>query len=114
MSTLLSMTRDNNGYVVYSLIPPIDIKSALLIQNDEDSFTIPANFQNWVIIFSYDPGLRVFVAHNGTASVPAADFSDGNSVLLPSEWTVQAGDTISCITPDTTCLITVSLYAIQP
>jgi hypothetical protein len=102
MSTKLCMTRDINGYNAFGLIPTYDIYAASLTANAEQHFTVPANFQYWLAIFTYSPGTNVWVDFSGTATVPGGTIGLFTSVLNPAGRMVKGGSVISFITSDAT------------
>ncbi len=112
MTTLFNMTRDINGYNGFGLMPADDKQSTTLSANAAQSFVVPSNFPYWLAIFEIDPGLRVFVAHNTTATLPNSSFGSGVSDLNPTAWRVKAGDTLSFITPDASAYVVVPMYAL--
>ncbi len=112
MSQKFIMTRDINGFNGFGLRVCLDIWSVQLSANTEQHFTVPSNHKNWIAIFSYDPGLRVFVAVGQTAAVPGGSIGTGTSALNPTAKQVVLGDVISLITPDTSAFVTVELYAL--
>lgn len=101
MSTKFSMTRDINGYNGFGILPTQDAFAAALAAGVADSVTVPANYQNWIAIFSFSPGSSVWVSFNDTAVSPAGAFAASTSVLNPSARQVKAGDVISFYTDDT-------------
>ena len=102
MSTKLSMTRDINGYNAFGLLPTYDIQAGALAANTEQHFTVPANNEYWLAIFTFQSGASVWVDFTGTATVPASSVASVNTVLNPSGRQVKAGSVISLITSDTT------------
>jgi len=100
MSTKFSMTRDINGYNGFGILPTYDIYSGALVATVADNMTVPANYPNWIAIFSYTPGASVWVCVNGTAAAPVGAIASGSSALNPSARQVKAGDVISFYTDD--------------
>lgn len=96
MTTKLNFGRDIQGYNAFA--PPIstDKYSATLAAAGNSTVTIPSNFQNWIVSFSFQPGSDIWVAYNTSAAPPAgATFASTNSELLPGSRTVTAGTTIN-------------------
>lgn len=113
MSTFFNMTRDINGYNGFGLDFSDDNHQMILESNVEQNFTVPENYKNWVIIFSYNPGASVWVARNETAEIPIGNIAPTLSQLNPSARRVSGGDIISLITADSsTDQVGVSLYAL--
>lgn len=117
MTTSLNMVRDMNGFNTFGLQFSDTGFQTTLAANVAQSFTVPTISNvgqgNYLAIFSFDPGLRIFVARNATAVVPGGSFSSTVSELNPTSRFVIVGDVISFITPDTTAYVNVKLYAIQ-
>lgn len=113
MSTKFILTRDINGYNGFGLPFAEDNRTATLTVGVAASYTVPSNYENWIAIFGIEPGANVWVAIGATASVPAGNtFAASASQLNPVGRLVSAGDVISCITPDATANVSISLYAI--
>lgn len=113
MSTQLLFGRDAGGYNAYAPAFSTNKFSATLTTGSEQTITVPSNFTNWIVVFSFEPGTVVWVALNATAAVPAgATFASTTSELNPSTRTVKAGDVIHLITSSTSADVGVSLYAV--
>jgi hypothetical protein len=96
------MTRDINGYNAFGITPSYDIEAGGLAANTEQHFTVPANYPNWLAIFSYTPGANIWVSVNGTALAPTGAFASSSSALNPAGRQVKSGDVLSFITADAT------------
>lgn len=112
MSTKFNMIRDISGYNGFGIIPTYDIQGCSLTANVAQTFTVPSNYANWIVIFSYTPGANVFVSFTTTAAVPSGSVSTITSVLNPSARAVKGGSTFSVITPDATAPYIVAEYQI--
>jgi len=96
--------KDDNGQVTY-LVNPRNytlIESATLVVNTNTTFTVPdlgnASAAK-LVIFSYTPGVDVYVALNNAASSPSSSsFSQTNSDHLPPGWMLNTGDVINVLT----------------
>jgi hypothetical protein len=97
MSIFLNFGRDVQGYNAYAPQLSKDMYSAAIASGASQSITVPSNFTNWIAVFSFQPGSDIWVSVNHTATPPAgATFASTNSMLLPAQLSVQAGNTISC------------------
>lgn len=115
MSTQLNFQKDMQGQNSYS--PPFsdDGFEANLNSGVEATVTVPSNFQNWTAVFSIQPGSRVWVAKNATATSPSSgSFVANVSELNPTSRFVQKGDVLHFITPDTTAMVGVKFYYTLP
>lgn len=113
--TILALTTDINGKTTYSIAPSDNMVSAHLVEDTAITFTVPTAYKFYELNFSLDPGLRIWVSYNGQTAAypPSASFSSTSSELNPSARTVPGGTVISCITPDTSAMIGVSMYGIR-
>jgi len=111
MSVQFNSFRDQAGNAAYAPQFTSDNYNVQLAESIAQSLTVPSNFNQWVAVFSFDPGLRIFVANNTTATVPGSSFAQSASQLNPGARVVNAGDVLSFITPDVSAFITVSFYA---
>ena len=114
-ATKFSMTRDVAGMNGFGIPFTLTARSAILAANVEQNFTVPSNYPNWIAIFSYSPGVAVWVDGIGTAVVPVGAFSATTSELNPAARYVKAGDVLSFITSDITGPgVSVMLYVVPP
>ena len=113
MTTIFNMTRDINGYNGFGLIPADDIQDTTLLQNIAQTFTVPSNFSKWIAIFAPQLGANIYVARNATATIPGDTVTSTKSEYLPEGWQLNAGDTISAITPDVSATLTIKYYALS-
>ena len=98
MTTKLNFQRDVQGYNSFAAPVSTDKYSATLASGGNATVTVPSNFNNWVVSFSYQPGSNVWVAYNTTATVPAgATFAATSSELLPGSRAVEKATTINLL-----------------
>lgn len=120
MSTILAFGNDAQGLNAYAPRFPTDIFTATLTNGSAQSVTVPQNHSQWIMSISIQPGSDVWVRENGTAAVPAGGtFLASNSELNPGPRWVDARQangvtptTIGLITPNVTCDVEVSFYAV--
>lgn len=113
-TTKLNFERDINGYNAFAPDFPTLIWSATLTNGAETTFTVPGNFQVWVMALSPQPGSNIWVARNTTAAIPVGNtLAATNSELNPAQRRVYADDVIHVITANTTADVEIALYAIS-
>jgi hypothetical protein len=65
--------------------------SATLASGGNSTITVPANYKEWIVSFSFQPGSDMWVAYNTTAAVPAGgSFASTTSELLPGARAINA------------------------
>lgn len=108
------MVRDINGYNGFGLVQSNTIYRTTLVANVEQHFTAPsitdANYKYLLAVFLQDPGSSIFVAVNGTATLPGASFAQGTGEQNPGARRVNSGDIISAISGDATDYFGVAFY----
>lgn len=120
MTTQLAFGRDYQGYSADAPDFSTNIQTVVLASGGAKTLTIPSNYKNWIMYIQVQPGGWCWVSRNGTAAIPSGSGSFATSVSEMAAGTVQfrkkvfAADIISFVTPNTTCDISVSLFAIQP
>lgn len=98
MTTKLNFGTDIQGYNTFA--PPVstDKYSATLAASGNSTITVPSNFTNWIVSFSFQPGADIWVAYNTNAAAPVgATFASTNSELLPGSRTLLKGTTINLL-----------------
>lgn len=109
----LSFGRDIQSQNAYAPSFSQNKFSAALVNGSEQTFTIPADFERWVIALSYQPGSSVWVSYNSTAAIPVGNsFAATTSELNPGARSVFAGDVIHLITANASADVGVILYAL--
>ena len=83
--------------------------NAFLLDGVEQTYTVPGGVT--VAIVRYTPGTNVFVA-NGTTpiSAPAGAFEETTSMLSPTAFWVQPGDTIRFLSTGSDAYVNVNFY----
>lgn len=115
MSTvLLNFGRDVQGFCAYAPQTSGNKWSATITNGSATSITIPSNYNEWIAVFSFQPGTNVWVDLTGaTAAIPAgATLTTTTAELNPASRKVFAGGKISIITDNTSADVGISLYAI--
>jgi hypothetical protein len=91
MTTKINFATDVGGRNTFAPYPASDKYSATLTSGGNATVTVPNNFQEWIVSFSYQPGSDMWVAYNATAAVPAgATFATTTSELLPGARAINA------------------------
>lgn len=130
MSVNMLMQRDLSGLNTFGVPNCTNLYSAT-IAGAATTLTVPSTVPiggsntnsngraKWLAIFYYEPGTRVWVSINNTATVPAgATFVATNSFLNPVALEVQgkqeslAADVLSFVTADTSADVGVAFYAL--
>lgn len=114
MTALLNFGRDVQGYNAYA---PNDASykwNATLQAGAASSITVPNNYPVWIVAFSSQPGMDVWVDMTGaTAAIPVGStLAATTSSLNPGQRTLLAGANISVITDDTTADICIEMWPI--
>lgn len=117
MITNLLFARDNQGYNAEAPQFSTNTFSATLATGVAHNFTVPSNVTTWYMVIRVQPSGYAWVSRTGTAAIPAgATFAANASEMVDGtieyKRTVYAGDVISMITPNTTCDVSVALYAV--
>jgi len=113
MSTMLNFGRDVQGYNAYAPKPSTDKYSTTLAASTAATVTVPSNFENWIVVFSYSPSSSVWVSFTTTAAVPAgATLASSGSELNPAARSVTAGTVISVIS-SAIASVGVTFYAVS-
>lgn len=114
-STKFNLTKDISGYNGFGIAFSQDGKATSLAANTEQHFVVPANYPNWIAIFSFTPGSNIWVDGINTATVPTTSFASSTAELNPSARAVSAGQTLSFITADTSApWVSVKLLIVNP
>lgn len=124
--TKFNMTKDIGGYNGFGVDICVDTFSGKLTQDVVDSVNVPGDYEFYIAVFTYSPGIDVFVNGVGTASAPGGSTVASQSVLLPSALRVKGSiaatgtsaavtSTLSYMTPDASGgYITVRFFVSPP
>lgn len=97
MTTTLNFGRDVQGLNTFAANPSTNMFSVTLAAAGNDTVTVPSNFTNWIISFSFEPGSDIWVAYNTSAAAPAGGtFAATSSELNPGSRSLTKGTTINC------------------
>ena len=112
----LNFGTDGQGRNAYAPNVSNLIYSALLVQDEAESITLPveAGISDYEVCFSYSAGSNVFVDYSGNpATIPdTAAFVLTNSEQCPGQRTLPSGSSFSIITPDLNgAYVGVAIYA---
>jgi hypothetical protein len=115
MTTVLNFGRDNAGYNAFAPAPSTNLFGTLLTINTAAAFTIPDDYENWIVVFSYSPGAAVWVDFTGaTAVIPSvSSFVNVTTELLPASRKLTAGSEVSVISSIVGAYVGVMMYAIS-
>lgn len=116
MSTQLNFGRDVQGFNAYAPAFPTDIYTATLAATTAESITVPGSAPSFIMYVRVQPNGWCWCSRTTTAAVPAGGtLASASSELIVGtieyKRIVLAGDTISFITPNTTCDIEVAFFA---
>ncbi len=119
MSTDLLFGRDVQGLNAYAPPFPTNIFTSTLAAATARSVTVPSNAPIWIMYVRVQPNGWCWCSRTTTAAVPAGNtLAAAASELIVGtieyKRTVYAGDTLSFITPNTTCDIEVAFYVAIP
>jgi hypothetical protein len=107
-----NLSKDETGAVAYAPPFPIIGTSSILPTNVAEPYTIPSIFNEYIAVFSIDPGTRIWIANNAEATTPGSSFSNTVSTLNPVSRYVKAGDILSFKTTDSNAMVGVTLYGL--
>lgn len=115
MATKLNFGRDIQGMNAYAPATADNKFSVNLATLTETNVLVPNDVQNWIAVFSYQPGTSVWVDLTGnTAAVPVGStLQPTTSEQNPGSRTVLAGTKISMISGNANATVGVSLYAVS-
>ena len=97
MTALLNFGSDIKGYNTFASPISTDKFSATIAAAGNTTLTVPSNYNNWIVSFSFQPGSDIWVAYNGSAAAPVGGtFAATTSELLPGARLLLKGTTINC------------------
>ena len=108
--TKFVLVKDINSNVTYGVPTSNTIYAAALTANTPQSLTVPANAQ--LALYSWTPGVDLFVNPTTTAAVPGASFAAATTEQNPTIRPVIGGSTLSFVSPSN-CNVTVSFYEVK-
>lgn len=116
MSSQLIFGRDVQGFNAYAPLFPTDIFTATLAAGTASHVIVPSNYPSWIMYIRVQPNGWAWCSRTTTAAVPAGGtFAAASSELIAGtieyKRKVNAGDTISLITANTTCDVEIAFFA---
>lgn len=118
MSTILNFGRDIQGINALAPQYSTDLFSVKYTDSTGYQFSIPTNYQTWIMYITVQPDSYIWVSHNGDVAVPtgALDSTESEMVSgnIPYQRLVYAGDIIQTITDKTPTEASIALYALLP
>lgn len=116
--TILNFGRDVQGLNAYAPSFPADIYTATLAAGAASSVIVPGKVPVYIMYVRVQPNGWCWCSNTTTAAVPAGGtLAAASSELIDGtieyKRTVYLGQTISFITPNTTCDIEVAFFAIS-
>jgi len=111
--TIMNVGRDLSGNSLFAPKFSDSMQRTTLAVGVAQSFTVPTNAENFIAIFSYEPGSIVWVSNNGTATDSSSSVAGTVCSLNPSARKVSGGSAISMFTPDTSTRVGIEFYVQQ-
>jgi len=112
-TTKLQIIPDINGKPTYTLPQSNIIYSGLLAADVAQSVTAPTDASRYMVRIGVSNGADILVSVNGTAAVPTSSLSLSTSEANIAQTYVNAGGTVSVITPEDDVIVTMGFYAVQ-
>lgn len=120
-SVFLNFGRDVQGQNAYAPQFAWDTYSTTLTNGNVTNITVPTNYAQWIVNFTFQQGTDVWVAwtpagmapNQAQAPVSNDDFIFTFSNLNPASRTVFAGDTLSFITVNATADVGICFYVVR-
>ncbi len=119
MSTDLIFGRDVQGLNAYAPLFSTNMLTATLAAATARTITVPSSAPIWIMYVRMEPTGWCWISKTTTAAVPASSsFAASQSALavgtIEFKRTVNAGDVLSFITPNTTLNIQVEFFVAIP
>lgn len=113
MSFQFNTFRDGSGSAAYApLLTHVNKTQTTLLAGIEQTFTMPTDAKNYVVLFGYNQGATVFIGWGSSAiSTPGASFSSTTADINPQARTVPGGTILRFKTIDVQAFLTVDWYA---
>ncbi len=112
-TTKLQIIPDINGKPSYTLQQSNVIYSGLLAADVAQSVTAPTDASMYMVRIGVSNGADILVSVNGTAAVPSSTLALDTSEVNIAQTYVNAGGTVSVITPEDDVIVTMGFYAVQ-
>lgn len=114
-ANLLNLGKDQQGTSPYAPQVSNSLWDVALAQNTETNITLPTDYTNYIVLFSYSTGATVMVDCTGaTATVPAnSTLQPTTQEVTPGQRLVPGGNKISMITGDAAgAIVGVAIYGV--
>lgn len=112
MTTKLNIIRDISGVPSYTLPQSNVCYTALLAANVEQHVVAPLDAPRYMVRIGISNGADVMVAVNDTAAIPGGAFSASDSELNIAQTYVEAGGTVSVISPTDDVIVSIAFYGV--
>lgn len=109
---------DDESYIPNGRVANTKYTATITAAGGETSFTAPTSSEKWAVVIELETSKFMFMAVNGTASLPAgATFALSDAEMISSRTytirQVNSGDTLSFITPEVSLEVSLSFYALE-
>lgn len=118
LANQLIFGRDVQGINANAPQFPTVIFTATLAANTHKTITVPSDATTYIMYVTVQPAGYLWISRTNTAAIPASSsFAAATSEMVESQAEqykrlVYAADSIDFLTPNTTCDVSVSFYAV--
>jgi hypothetical protein len=112
-TTKLSIIRDINGLISYTLPQSNVIYTGLLTINVAQTITAPTDALAYVVRLGSAAGADIFISIGGSATIPTGSPTLSTTEVNIAQFYVDAGETISIISSEDKISYSMGFYAIS-